>query len=86
MNAGGGRINRFSAGGGRLIGSLDTTSGSASETGMCFDPAGNLYTTNRDTNSVSKIVSAGHMVRARFGSSAVRPGTMLDSPSRSSTS
>jgi len=25
-------------------------------------------------------------VRARFGSSAVRPGTMLDSPSRSSTS
>ncbi|MBI2529429.1 MAG: DUF11 domain-containing protein [Candidatus Rokubacteria bacterium] len=35
-------------------GSLVTSSGSIEETGMCFDAAGNLYTTNFDARSMSK--------------------------------
>ncbi len=52
---------------GTLLDTLDTTSGSSEETGMCFDGAGNLYTTNFEADTVSKFNAAGNLVQASWG-------------------
>jgi hypothetical protein len=53
---------------GTLVQTLDTTSGSTEDTGMCFDGAGNLYSTNFEANSMSKFDNSGNLVAASFGS------------------
>ncbi|HEX6700888.1 MAG TPA: trypsin-like serine protease [Gaiellaceae bacterium] len=75
-------------------GTLDTTTSSYEDTGMCFDSAGNLYATNFQDRSLSKFNSSGQLLEARwatFGSHpescAVRPnGNVLvgqvDGPTR----
>ena len=50
---GNGIINQYNSGG-ALQETLNTTSGSQEETGMCFDASGNLYTTNLNDNTMSK--------------------------------
>jgi hypothetical protein len=40
---------------GLLIRTINTTSGSAEETGMCFDGTGNLFTTNFESNNMTKV-------------------------------
>ncbi|HEY2213740.1 MAG TPA: hypothetical protein VGH31_01700, partial [Acidimicrobiales bacterium] len=64
---GNGTIGHFSPSG-TLLDTLNTTSGSSEETGMCFDSAGNLYVTNFEANSMSKFDSNGNLVAASFGS------------------
>jgi hypothetical protein len=53
---------------GTLLDVLNTTSGSSEDTGMCFDQAGNLYTTNFEANSMSEFNNKGNLVAASFGS------------------
>lgn len=52
---------------GALLDTLDTTSGSSEDTGMAFDLAGNLYSTNFTASSMSKFDNAGNLLGA-FGS------------------
>jgi hypothetical protein len=53
---------------GRLIETLDSTTGSAKSTGMCFDFSGNLFSTQSPANTVSKFNPSGTLVAANFGS------------------
>jgi len=64
---GNGNIGHFSPSG-TLLDTLATTSGSSEGTGMCFDAAGNLYTTNFESNSMSEFDKNGNLVAASFGS------------------
>jgi streptogramin lyase/PKD repeat protein len=64
---GDGTIGHFSPSG-TLLDTLDTTSGSNEDTGMCFDSDGNLYTTNFEANTMSKFDKNGNLVAASFGS------------------
>jgi hypothetical protein len=64
---GSGTIKHFDSSG-NLLDTLDTTSGSEVETGMCFDAAGNLYTTNFAANSMSTFTRSGNLLAASFGS------------------
>ncbi|MFN2472197.1 MAG: hypothetical protein ABR583_14660 [Gaiellaceae bacterium] len=64
---GNGKINEFSPSG-TLIEQLDTTSSSIYETGMCFDNAGNLYSTNFSANNMTKFDSKGAVLIDPFGS------------------
>jgi Bacterial Ig-like domain (group 1) len=64
---GAGKIAHFDANG-KLLDTLETTSGSAEETGMCFDAAANLYSTNFGANTMSKFDSGGNLLVASFGS------------------
>ncbi|MCW3027966.1 MAG: Bacterial Ig-like domain {group 1 [Solirubrobacterales bacterium] len=65
--AGRGTIKHFDPKG-ALLDTLDTTSGSAEDTGMCFDASGNLYATNFEANTMSKFDGSGNLVAASFGS------------------
>ena len=64
-----GVILQYSSSGARQ-GTLDTTTsgvnGSSQETGMCFDAAGNLYTTNFFAFSMSKFDSLGGLASANL--------------------
>jgi hypothetical protein len=53
---------------GKLLDMLETTSGSSEDTGMCFDAASNLYSTNFEANTMSKFDSGGNLLAASFGS------------------
>jgi hypothetical protein len=64
-----GRIKHFSPTG-TLIETLDTTTGSSEDLGMCFDSVGNLYTTDSfgSANTMSKFSNTGALLLANFGS------------------
>jgi hypothetical protein len=64
---GNGLIKHFDSSG-NLLDTLNTTSGSRDETGMCFDSAGNLFTTNFEANTISEFDKNGNLVAASFGS------------------
>lgn len=70
---GNGVIGHFSPTG-TLLDTLNTDSLSAEDTGMCFDAAGNLYSTNYDTRNMSKFDNAGNLVQFPFGS-GLEPGS-----------
>lgn len=61
-----GKVKHFDSSG-TLIETLDTTTGSSEDTGMCFDPTGNLYTTNFSVSSMSKFDNQGGLLQANFG-------------------
>jgi hypothetical protein len=64
---GAGKINRYTPAG-VLIEQLDTGSGSNEQTGMCFDGALTLYSTNFTANTMSKFNSLGGLLQHPFGS------------------
>jgi streptogramin lyase len=64
---GSGTVNRYSPSG-TFIEALNTTSGSAFETGMCSDTAGNVYVTNFTANSMTKLNNLGGVLQHPFGS------------------
>jgi streptogramin lyase len=64
---GNGTIKQFSPTG-ALKDTLDTTSGSSDDTGMCFDSTGNLYSTNFQANNMTKFDNAGNVLVHPFGS------------------
>lgn len=66
VGAGNGIVKQFDEDGTHLE-DLDTTSGSTFQTGMCFDTAGNLYTTNFSTGDMSKFDSMGNLVAHPWG-------------------
>ena len=65
-----GKFNHFSPTG-TLLETLDdgqaVGAGQDATTGMCFDPAGNLYGTNLDKNNMSKFSNNGTLLTAVFG-------------------
>src|SRR5688572_23546171 len=63
---GNGQLKHFDSNG-HLLATLDTTSGSAEQTGMCFDSAGNLYTTNFQAQNMSKFDNQGQLVKYPWG-------------------
>ena len=58
---GAGQIKRFSPDG-TLLQTLDTTSGSLSTAGMCFDSLGNLYSTNFSSQNMTKFDNDGVII------------------------
>ena len=52
---------------GVLLESLNTTSNSNEETGMCFDGAGNLYTTNFTAGNMAKFNGLGALLQYPWG-------------------
>jgi streptogramin lyase len=64
---GSGKIGHFTSTG-TLLDTLDTTSGSIEETGMCFNSAGAVFATNWTASSASKFDSTGALAAATFGS------------------
>lgn len=62
---GNGRVKHFSPTG-TLIETLDDTTGSQFDAGMCFDASGNLYVTNFSTSSISKFNNTGALVAANY--------------------
>lgn len=62
---GGGNVSQFSPTG-TLKNTLATTTGSAEETGMCFDASSNLFVTNFETDQVSKFDSSGNLIAANW--------------------
>jgi len=58
-----GQVRQLSSSGG-FVGVLETPAFPGQETGMCFDAAGNLYTTNFFAFSVSKFSPAGTLLNA----------------------
>jgi hypothetical protein len=69
---GSGHINQFSPTG-TLKDTLDTTTGSGEDTGMCFDASGNMYATDFTASEVSTFDSSGNLVAAAFGSGYSHP-------------
>jgi hypothetical protein len=66
ISIGGGKIEQHSPDG-TLIRTLDDTTGTEENDGMCFDPSGNLYANNGfSDNSLSKFDPTGALVAARF--------------------
>jgi sugar lactone lactonase YvrE len=69
---GGGKIGHYTSTG-TLVETLDSTVSTFEDDGLCFDPAGNLYSTQGFPNTgqvadtVSKFDSSGHLVAANFG-------------------
>jgi hypothetical protein len=53
---------------GQLVETLDSGTMSAKSTGMCFDASGNLFSTQRQANTVSKFAADGSLVASHFGS------------------
>ena len=51
---------------GAFVQTLDTTTLGGLETGMCFDAAGNLYTTNFLAHSMSKFSSGGTLLSSTY--------------------
>lgn len=64
---GNGQIKHFDSTG-KLLDTLETTSASHEDTGMCFDAAGNMYATNFTANTMSKFDNKGNLLVASFGS------------------
>jgi uncharacterized repeat protein (TIGR01451 family) len=60
-----GKVRQFSSSG-SLVGVLQTPALGGQETGMCFDAAGNLYTTNFFAFSISKFSPGGALLSASF--------------------
>jgi hypothetical protein len=76
---GNGRFNHFSPTG-TLLETLNdgqVAGGQNATTGMCFDPAGNLYGTNLNANSMSKFSNNGTLLAATFGSFNASPESCL---------
>lgn len=75
-----GKFNHFSPTG-TLLETLDDTqavgSGEDATTGMCFDPAGNMYGTNLDKNTMSKFSNNGTLLAATFGTFNSLPESCL---------
>jgi hypothetical protein len=75
-----GKFNHFSPTG-TLLETLDDTqavgSGEDATTGMCFDPAGNMYGTNLDKGTMSKFSNNGTLLAATFGSFNNNPESCL---------
>jgi hypothetical protein len=69
---GNGKIGHF-APSGTLLDTLNTTSGSFEETGMCFTPALSLHTTNFQAGTSSVFSAAGTLTKASFGSGYASP-------------
>ncbi len=64
---GNGIVKHFSPSG-TLLDSLDTTTGAANTTGMCFDGSSNLYVTEFAQQNMSKFDVNGNLLAATFGS------------------
>ncbi len=75
-----GKFNHFSPTG-VLLETLDdgqvVGSGEDATTGMCFDPAGNMYGTNLDKNTMSKFSNNGTLLAATFGTFNSNPESCL---------
>lgn len=75
-----GKFNHFSPTG-VLLETLDdgqvVGSGEDATTGMCFDPAGNMYGTNLDKNTMSKFSNNGTLLNATFGTFNSDPESCL---------
>src|SRR5258706_11260822 len=75
-----GKFNHFSPTG-TLLETLDdgqvVGSGEDATTGMCFDPAGNMYGTNLDKNTMSKFSNNGTLLAATFGTFNALPESCL---------
>src|SRR5687767_8796655 len=65
---GAGIVKHFNASG-VLLESLNTTSNSNEQTGMCFDGAGNLYTTNFNAANMAKFNPLGALLQYPWGMS-----------------
>gem|GEM_PF-5526926 len=65
--SGSGKVKHFSPSG-TLADTLDTTSASNEETGMCFDGQGNMYVTNWTANSMTKFNNKGILIGHPWGS------------------
>jgi hypothetical protein len=63
---GGGQINEYTPAG-VFVQTLDTTSGSVEEIGMCFADATNLYTANFTAGTMTKFDNAGNVVTHPWG-------------------
>src|ERR1700682_1324777 len=63
---GNGLIRVFDANGNLLV-TLDNTTGSYQQTGMCFDPNGDFYSTDFGTSQMSKFDGGGTLVQASWG-------------------
>lgn len=72
---GNGRFHHFSPAG-TLLEVLDTTTGSFNTTGMCFDPAGNMYGTTLGGNVVAKFSNVGTLI-GPFGGGFSGPESCL---------
>lgn len=76
---GAGKFNHFDSTG-TLIGTLDdgqTVAGENATTGMCFDPAGDMFATNVRANSMSKFGSDGTLLAAKVGTFNAQPESCL---------
>jgi hypothetical protein len=76
---GDGKFNHFDPAG-ALIETLDdgqTAAGENATTGMCFDPAGNMFATNVRANSMSKFSNDGTLLAATFGTFNAQPESCL---------
>ena len=75
-----GKFNHFSPTG-TLLETLDdgqaVGAGEDATTGMCFDPAGNMYGTNLDKNTMSKFSNNGTLLNATFGTFNSLPESCL---------
>lgn len=63
---GSGKINHYNSTG-YLLEVLNTTSGSAEQTGMCFDAGGNLYATSWTAGTMSKFNNTGSLLVYPWG-------------------
>ncbi len=72
VGEGNGLIERYSPSG-SLLQTMDTGSGSTYETDMCFDAAGDLYTTNFITDTVSKFDNQGNLISGSWGGTFSTP-------------
>src|SRR5438128_10235474 len=54
---------------GVLVETLNSGTGSAKSTGMCFDASGNLFSTQMPANTISKFRADGSLIASHFGSS-----------------
>lgn len=73
---GAGRYNHFSPTG-TLLETLNDTRGGFNTTGVCFDPAQNMYATNISANSMAKFSNTGTLLAATFGTFNASPESCL---------
>ena len=63
---GDGKVDHYTSTG-TLLETLDTTTGSSEQTGMCFDDEGNLYTTDFTAGKMSRFDKNGVLLDADWG-------------------
>jgi hypothetical protein len=63
---GSGQIKHYTSSG-VLVDTLDTTTGSMEQTGMCFDSSGNLYSTSFEAGKASKFNNIGSLISGNWG-------------------